>query len=479
MNAAPLCDRAIALAREGRQHASPGLVLAATMLASSLGFVDSSVVNVGLPAIGRDLHATAAELQWVINAYLLPLSALLLLGGALGDRYGQRRLLMTGITLFAAGSAGCAAAPGLAWLIAARGVQGLAAAMVLPNSLAILGGAFVGASRSRAVGLWAASASVAAAIGPVAGGWLIDTLGWRTIFLINLPLAAMAMVFAFRGVARDRRPANEGPLDVTGAVLASAALTSLVWGLTEGSGPGGWSAPAIFSVTVGLALSAAFVGTERRRGEAAMAPLALFGSRPLVALNLLTLLLYGALAAFMLLVPYLLITTAGYSATAAGAALLPFPLVLAVVSPAMGDMAGRIGPRRLLIAGAGLVAVGFLLALRAGDAVNYWTTVLPSLATVALGMACAAAPLTAAVLGAVDARHTGAASGLNSALAQLGGVVTVALLGGVLGTRGPTFVRAFHLAVVASALASLLAGVLIVLLYDDRQRARARPQASP
>jgi nitrate/nitrite transporter NarK len=210
-----------------------------------------------------------------------------------------------------------------------------------------------------------------------------------------------------------------------------------------------------------------------------MTPLALFGSRPLVALNGLTLLLYGALAGYMLLTPYLLITTAGYSTVAAGAALMPFPLVLSFVSPPMGALAGRIGARWPLIAGAGLVAAGFLLALREGGGGSYWTTVLPSVAAAALGMACAAAPLTAAVLGAVDPRHTGAASGLNSALAQLGGVIAIALLGGVLASRGAVFVRAFHIAAMAGAMAALAAGAAIVLLFDDRGGANGRSQASP
>ena len=478
MSAGLLCDRAIALARGGGRPARPRLVLAATILASSLGFVDSSVVNVGLPAIGRDLHARAAELQWVVNAYLLPLSALLLLGGALGDRYGQRRMLTIGVTLFAAGSAGCALAPGLAWLIAARAVQGLAAALVLPNSLALLGGAFVGAARSHAVGLWAASASVAAAIGPVLGGWLVDTIGWRMIFLINLPLAAGAVALTRLGVAPDAQPAGGARLDLAGAALITAALTSLTWGLTEGSARG-WSPPPALAVAVGLGLGAAFVWMEKRAGDAAMTPLALFGSRPLVALNLLTLLLYGALAGFMLLVPYLLITTADYSATTAGAALLPFPLLLALVSPVMGDVAGRIGPRVPLISGATLVAAGLLLVLRVDRSADYLTTVLPSVLAVALGMACAAAPLTAAVLGAVDARHTGAASGLNSALAQLGGVVAIALLGGVLATRGAAFVGAVHIAATAGALAALTAGAIITLLLDAPANTKGQAQPTP
>jgi EmrB/QacA subfamily drug resistance transporter len=472
MAARILCDRSFALAGTGGGRcARPALVLAATILASSLDFVDSSVINVGLPAIGHSLNASAADLQWAVNAYLLPLSALLLLGGALGDRFGKRRLLVIGIAAFAAGSAACAAAPSLPWLIGARLLQGLAAALMLPNSLAILGDSFEDAARSRAVGVWAAAASIAAAVGPVLGGWLIDTVGWRAIFLINLPLAAAAVALALYAVAPGK-PASGARLDLGGAALITAALTALTWGLTEGSGRAGWTLAAIAAVVAGGLLLAGFVAVERRLGDRALTPPALFGARPLVALNLLTLLLYGALGGFMLLLPYLLITVVGYSAVGAGAALLPFPLIMALASPVAGDLAGRIGPRVLLIAGACLVAGGLLLAMLAGRPGAYWTTVLPSVAAVALGMACAAAPLTTAVLSAVDKRHTGAASGLNSALAQLGGVIAVALIGGVLARRGAGFIAAFDAAAVAGAVTALAAAASIAFLFRGAHTAR-------
>jgi EmrB/QacA subfamily drug resistance transporter len=409
-------------------------------------------------------------LQWLVNAYLLPLSALLLLGGALGDRFGRRRLLTLGIGLFAVGSGACVLAPSLTWLILARSVQGVAAAMMLPNSLAVLGGAFEGGARSRAVGLWAASAAVAGAIGPVLGGWLIDTVGWRAIFLINLPLAAAAIGITLYGVERDSRSAGGARLDVAGAVLVTAALAALTWALTEGSGSQGWTASAILALIGGAVLAAGFGWNEVKLGDRAMMPVALFGSRDLVALNLLTLLLYGALAGFLLLLPYLLITHLGYSATAAGAALLPFPLIMALASPAMGDLAGRVGPRGPLVAGAVLVAAGCALALLAPAGGGYWTSVLPAVSIVALGMACAAAPLTAAVLGAVDSRHTGAASGLNSAVAQLGGVVVIAVIGQVLANRGDAFVRAFDIAAIAGAAIALAAGVVVAVLFRAPQR---------
>ena len=470
MTAKILCDRTLAATRAPRVQIRPRLVLAATILASSLDFIDGSVINVGLPAIGRSLHGSAADLQWLVNAYLLPLSALLLLGGALGDRFGRRRLLTIGVALFALGSGACAAAPSLAWLIVARGLQGAAAALMLPNSLAVLGSAFNGAARNRAVGLWAASASIAGAIGPVLGGWLIDTVGWRAIFLINLPLAAAAIAIALYAIETDPKPEGEARLDFAGAVMVTAALTGLTWALTEGAGPRGWTLPAVLALTAAVVLAAGFVWTEGRLGDRAMTPPALFGSRDLVALNLLTLLLYGVVAGFMLLVPYLLITDLGYSATAAGAALLPFPLIMALASPLMGDIAGRIGPRLPLIAGAALVAAGCGLALLAPKGSGYWTGVLPAVIAVALGMAAAAAPLTAAVLGAVDSRHTGAASGLNSAVAQLGGVIVIALIGQVLATHGSAFAGAYDATAIAGVAVALAAGATIAVLLRAPQR---------
>jgi MFS family permease len=272
VSAKTLCDRGQAMSSQRRPARRPALVLAATVLASSLDFIDGSVVNVGVPAIGRSLHGDASDLQWVVNAYLLPLSALLLLGGALGDRFGRRRMLTAGILLFAAGSAACAAASTLAWLIAARAAQGLAAALMLPNSLAVLGASFEGPARSRAVGIWAAAASIAAAVGPVLGGWLIDTVGWRAIFLINLPLAAAAAAIALHAIDRDRPPTDGAQLDFVGAALITGALTGLTWGLTEGAGAMGWGSGPIAAVALGGGLIAAFVWTEKRWASALLRP---------------------------------------------------------------------------------------------------------------------------------------------------------------------------------------------------------------
>ena len=450
------CDVAVAASRPQGGCEHPRLVLATTILASSLAFIDGSVVNVGLPAIARGFNAGASDLQWVINAYLLPLSALLLLGGAAGDRFGRRRLLIAGIALFAVASGACAVAPSLGWLLLGRVLQGIGAAMLMPNSLAILGGAFSGEARGRAIGTWAAAAAMAGAIGPVLGGWLIDTVGWRAIFLLNLPLAGAAIALAWRFV-RDARNDHPSPLDTPGALVATAGLGALTWGLTIGSGPGGWTASAVAMVAAGFGLIAAFVLIERRRGDDAMMPLALFGSRSFVGLTLLTLSLYGALGGLLVLLPYLLMQAGRYSGTAAGAALLPFPLVLAFASPASGALAGRIGARLPLIVGSLVVAAGFLLAMRIEPDGNYWTTILPPILLISLGMAGAAAPLTTAVLASVDARHTGSASGFNSAAARTGGLVATALLGAVLSARGTRLTGEFHTAALAGALASFAA----------------------
>ena len=455
----------------------PKLILTTTILASSLAFIDGSVVNVGLPAIRASLHAGAADLQWVIDAYLLPLSALLLLGGGVGDRFGRARLLIIGTLLFGMASIACAIAPNLSWLLLARGVQGIGAALLMPNSLAILGSSFSGEARGRAIGIWASIGAVMAAIGPVFGGWLIDTAGWRAIFLINVPLAAgaigLALVFV-RDVPQERKRQS---LDILGGTLATIALGTLTWGLTMGSGRAGWSTLPVVSLLAGLALLLIFVYAERVRGENAMMPLALFGSSKSIGLNLLTLLLYGALGGLVVLIPYILIQSAAYSAAAAGAALLPFAVALALLSPAMGSLAGRIGARAPLSMGPMLVAAGFLLMLRVDADGKYWSDVFPAMLTIALGMAAAVAPLTTAVLTSVDARHTGSASGLNSAVARTGGLVATALLGGVLGAVGPALLAGFHRAMVLCALASAGAGASAFVLVRDRAPGASAPTA--
>ena len=468
------CDVASAAARPGGRSDHPRLVLATTILASSLAFIDGSVVNVGLPAIGKSLHAAAGELPWVINAYLLPLSALLLFGGAAGDRFGRRLMLIVGTLVFAAASAACAVAPSMALLLVGRVVQGVGAAILMPNSLAILGDAFSGEARGRAIGTWAAVAAMAGAIGPVLGGWLVDTVGWQAIFLINLPVAAGAVLLAWRFV-RETQNDNPVPLDTEGAALATLGLGLLTWGLTIGSGPQGWTTTAALMMAGGFLLLAGFVLVEHRRGDKAMMPLALFASRNFVGLTLLTLLVYGALGALLVLVPYELIQAAHYSATAAGAALLPFPLVMSVASPALGAFAGKVGARIPLIGGSLIVGAGFLLAMRIGPGGSYWTTVLPAILVMSVGMAGVAAPLTTAVLASVDSRHTGSASGFNSAVARAGGLIATALLGAVLAAAGASLTAGFRTALFVCAIACAAGAVSGFVLIRTPPAGAATP----
>ncbi len=431
-------------------------VLAATILASSLSFIDGSVVNVGLPALARAFPGDTAGLPWVIDGYLLPLSALLLFGGALGDRFGRGRVLAAGIWLFALASAACAVAPSLPLLILGRVLQGTGAALLMPNSLAVLGAAFSGEERGRAIGTWAAVGAATSGAGPLVGGWLIDAVGWRTIFAVNLPVAAAALILARRAIPRDGTRSDR-PLDALGALLATCGLGALTFGLIDGSGRGGWGSAAAAGIGSGGALLALFGLWEHRRGPRAMVPLALFASRSFLGLTLLTLLLYGALGVLVVLLPYGLMQVGGTSALAAGAALVPVTACLALLSRRFGGLAARFGDRPLLVAGPAIIAIGFLLLARLDAASNYWTALLPGIVAIGLGLALAVAPLTAAVLAAVAPGLTGTASGLNSAVARTGGLVATACLGGALEARGEALVAAGHGAALAAALAALLA----------------------
>ncbi|GLR46340.1 MFS transporter [Sphingomonas astaxanthinifaciens] len=443
---------------EANAPAHPRWTLLACILASSLSFVEGSVLNVALPAIRASFSAGASEVQWVVNAYLLPLSALLLLGGALGDHYGRRRLLILGTGLFGAASLLCALAPGLALLLAGRVLQGIGAALLLPNSLALLNATFEGEARGRAIGIWAAVGAGAAAIAPLIGGWLVDHVGWPAIFYINLPLAAGAMLIAARFAAESRNP-DAARTDYPGALLATLGLFGVTYALTL------WSVALAVTPTIvglgvaGLVLLGLFLWVEAKRGDKAMMPLAMFANRCFVGTNLLTFLLYGAFGAVMLLIPYVLIEAAGYSPLQAGLALTPLAVVIAVASPLMGKLAARIGGRIPLTAGPVLVGAGLLLAQRIGVEGRYMIDVLPAILVLAAGMALAVAPLTSTVLSSVDQRHAGTASGLNSAVARTGGLIATALLGAVLAAKGEALVSAFHTTLLVAAVVSALAGL--------------------
>ena len=455
-----------------RRRADARWTLVACILASSLSFVDGSVLSVALPAIKASYGARAEQVQWVVNAYLLPLSALLLLGGALGDHFGRRRLLVIGTSIFALASLVCALAPSLPILLAARAAQGIGAALLLPNSLALLNAAFSGENRGRAIGIWAAAGAAAAAIAPLIGGWLVDSVGWPAIFYINLPLALGAIGLAWKFVAESGDP-GAGRTDYPGALLATGGLGGVTYALTLWSASGRWSAAAIAAAAVGSVLLAGFLFAEHRRGNRAMMPLALFAGRCFSGLNLLTFLLYGAFAAAMLLIPYVLITSGGYSPVEAGLALLPLPILMTAASPKMGSLASRIGPRIPLTIGPLVVGAGMLLAWLMQPGSSYWAGAFPTILVMALGMTIAVAPLTSSVLGSVEEQHVAMASGFNSAVARTGGLIATALLGSVLGSNGVQLFAGFHAAMVVSAIVAAAAGLVALTMLGGVRMKKA------
>jgi EmrB/QacA subfamily drug resistance transporter len=441
----------------------PGWTLVCCVLASSLSFVDGSVMSVALPAIRSSYGAGAEEAQWVVNAYLLPLSALLLLGGAIGDHFGRRVLLVVGTSLFAIASLTCALAPSLPLLLAARGAQGVGAALLLPNSLALLNAAYSGEKRGRAVGIWAASGAAMAAVAPLLGGWLVGTVGWPAIFYINLPLALGAVLVALKFVAESREPGG-GRTDYAGALLATGGLGGLTYGLTLWSAHRRLEPIALISSVGGVILLCAFLFVEYRRRERAMMPLKLFKSRCFSGLNLLTFLLYGAFAAAMLLIPYVLISSGGYTPVEAGLAMLPLPILMTSLSPKMGSLAAQIGPRLPLTIGPLVVAAGILLAWLMQPHGRYWTSVFPSILVMAAGMTIAVAPLTSSVLGSVEEKHVALASGFNSAVARTGGLIATALIGAALAEKGEQMFSGFHVAMTVSAIVSALGSLVALTL---------------
>jgi EmrB/QacA subfamily drug resistance transporter len=400
-------------------------VLAAAVLGSTLAFIDESVVNVALPRIETDLHTTLAAMQWVINAYTLCMSALLLLGGAAADQFGRRLIFVVGVTLFAAASLGCGLASDAGTLIATRALQGAGAALLVPCSLALIGAAFDEQERGAAIGIWSGASAISAGAAPLLGGWLLDHWSWRVIFLINPLLAIPTLWIALRKVPESRDPTAQAGIDWRGASLAFTGLGSLVYGLIASSYLGWRQSAVIASMLLGGALLVAFVFAEGR-SRSPMMPLELFRSRRFSGVNLLTLLLYGALGAAFFFLPFLLIQARGYSATAAGAAYLPFTLVLGLLSRWSGGLVDRFGARWPLISGPALTALGFAL-LGNGDG-RYWIT-LASMTVLGFGMAVTVAPLTTTVLNAVPQHRTGVASGINNAVASVGSLLLIAVLG--------------------------------------------------
>ena len=455
------CDRGLALAARGAVASSPrrarALVLAGTVLGSSLAFIDSSAVNLAVPVIQQRLGGGFGAAQWIVNAYALMLGALVLAGGAAADRYGRKRVFLTGVVLFALASVACGLAPNLPVLIAARAAQGIAAAILTSSSLALLGATFDDKARGQAVGVWAGASGLMSAIGPVLGGWLVQAVSWRAVFAINLPLAAIAVWLVAMG-AKESRGERSGPMDWRGAAAATAGLGLITWALTDAPKRG--PDPAILAGGgAGLLLLAAFLWIEAR-AKSPMMPLGLFKSVRFSGLNGLTLLLYAAFGGALFLLPFELIRVHRYAPAVAGAALLPLSVGLALLSPIAGRLASRIGARFMLLAGCAMAGAGFaLMAWRAGDG-NYWTGAFPGLVLLALGMGLAVAPLTDAVLGAVPQEREGAASGINNAVARIAGLLAVALAGFVLGGSDPQSIASGYRAAMAiSAVGALAAGV--------------------
>lgn len=402
-------------------------VLAAAVIGSTLATIDESVVNVALPRIESELHTTLAAMQWVINGYTLCMSALLLVGGAAADRFGRRLVFMLGVGGFALASIVCGIAPGISVLVVARTIQGVGAALLIPCSLALIGAAFDEKERGAAIGIWAGASAIAAGAAPLLGGWLVDHASWRAIFLIN-PLAAVPTLWiAWRRVPESRDTEATGDLDWRGALLAFLGLGSIVYGFISASSQGWRNFAVLGEIVAGVLLLAVFVLGEQSNA-APMMPLELFRSRRFSGINVLTLLLYGALGAAFFFLPFLLMQARGYSATAAGAVYLPFTLVMGLLSRWSGGLVDRFGARWPVVSGPSLVALGFLILGIGGG--RYLIT-LAAMTVLGFAMALTAAPLTTVVVNCVPAHRTGVASGINNAVAAVGGLMLIAALGSV------------------------------------------------
>lgn len=419
------------MARSPALSSAERLILIATILGSSMAFIDGTAVNTALPVMQRELGASVGEMQWVVEAYLLLLSALILVGGALGDRFGRRRLFMIGVVAFAAASAWCGLAPDTGQLILARAVQGAAGALLVPGSLAILRASIPEDRRGRAIGLWSGYTSLATAFGQVIGGWLAESLSWRWIFGMNVPLAAIALLIAWHHIPESRDPDAPASLDWPGVALVVVGLGTLVYGLIAASATSFQDPAVMAALAVGGAGLGGFLVREAR-ARAPMMPLGIFRNPTFTGTNVLTFLLYGALGAAFFFLPFNLIQVQGYTATAAGAAMLPFIVILSALSGRAGALADRIGPRWLLVVGPVLTGAGFASLAVPGVGGSYWTTFFPAIALTGLGMAVTVAPLTTAVMNAVPEAQAGLASGINNAVARVAGLVAIALFGAIL-----------------------------------------------
>jgi EmrB/QacA subfamily drug resistance transporter len=466
-----------------RYDTGPGRwILLATVLGSGMAALDATVVNVALPAIGKTFDTQVAGLQWVMTAYLITLAALILIGGSLGDIFGRRRVFVIGAVWFSAASVLCAVAPSLNVLIAARALQGVGGALLVPGSLAIIEASFVAEDRGRAIGAWSGLGGVATAIGPLVGGWLITAVSWRLIFVLNLPLAVLVLV-ASRHVPESHDPTTGRRVDVLGASLAVIGLAATTYALIEGPSPGTSVAATVVAAVIGIAALVGFVVVEMRTA-APMLPLSVFRSRQFSISNILTLVVYAALGGVLFLLVVDLQQVLGYSALAAGASLLPITVIMLLLSARAGQLSQRIGPRIPMSLGPVIIAAGLLLMLRIDAGSPYATAILPALIVFSLGLALTVAPLTTTVLAAVDARHAGIASGVNNAVARVAGLLAVALLPPLAGLTGAAykepvrFSSGFHTAVLIGAGLCLVGAVVAGLGIVNPKKTVPRPKES-
>ena len=465
-----------------RYKSGPGRwVLLATVLGSAIASIDATVVGIALPAIGRDFNSSLATLQWVVTAYTLTLAGLLLFAGALGDKYGRKRIFILGVVWFAVASLLCGIAPDAPFLIAARAVQGIGAALLTPGSLAIIEASFAPEDRGKAIGAWSGLSGVGSAIGPFLGGWLIQAVSWRLIFVINLPLAVLVVAVSVRHVPESRDPQATGPVDFLGGALATLGLIGLTYGLIEGPTVG-WTSPVpLTALIAGVALLAAFVVWEAR-SPAPMMPLSLFRSAQFNAANVATFAVYGALGGALFLLPIQLQQVSGYTALQAGISLLPITLIMLALSARSGALAARIGPRLQMTVGPLVIAAGLALFTRIGGSGNYLTEVLPAVLVFGFGLAINVAPLTATVLSAVPAEHAGMASAVNNDVARAASLIAVAVLPAAAGLTGDSYLHpeqfsaGFHTASLIAAGVCVLGGVVAALFIRNPARKAAPAQ---
>jgi EmrB/QacA subfamily drug resistance transporter len=455
-------------------------VLTATIGGSSIAFLDATVVNVALPVLGDELDATVAGLQWVLNGYMLTLASLILLAGSLGDHYGRKRMFVIGVAWFAVASLLCAIAQNVGQLVAARVLQGIGGALLTPGSLAIIQATFVASDRGRAIGAWSGIGALAGALGPFVGGFLVDSVGWRWVFLVNVPLAAVVIAVAARHVPESRDPTSPARLDVVGAITGGLGLGGVTYALIE-AGDIGLSAPVVTAAVVGVLALVVFVLTERQSSHP-MLPLDIFASRQFTWVNVVTFAVYGGMGAVFFLLIVQLQTVLGYSALEAGVASLPVTVLLFVLSPRAGALAQRVGARLPMGFGPIIAGAGIILFARVQEGASYFGAVFPAVVIFGIGLGITVAPLTTTVLASADDRHSGVASGVNNAVARAAQLLAVAVLPVAVGLTGDAyndpalFSAGFSMAMLISGGVVAAGGLLAFAVIDPHV---TRPAAEP